>query len=60
MKQTFTLAGRVAVVTGAAQGIGYHSAKMLCDNGMKVALVDLNEEKVKAPQPKLPRREGKP
>ncbi|MCC8025102.1 MAG: SDR family oxidoreductase [Clostridium sp.] len=48
MKQTFTLAGRVAVVTGAAQGIGYHSAKMLCDNGMKVALVDLNEEKVKA------------
>lgn len=48
MRQVFTLAGRVAVVTGAAQGIGYYSAKMLCDSGMKVALVDLNEEKVKA------------
>ena len=29
------------------QGIGFHSAKKLCENGMKVALVDLNEEKVK-------------
>ena len=41
-----TLTGRVAVVTGAAQGIGFHAAKMLCRNGMKVALVDLNKEKV--------------
>lgn len=43
----FTFKGRVAVVTGAAQGIGFHSAKKLCENGMKVAFVDLNEEKVK-------------
>jgi len=42
----FTLTGRVAIVTGAAQGIGYHAAKMLCQNGMKTALVDLNTEKV--------------
>ena len=42
----FTLTGRVAIVTGAAQGIGYHAAKMLCQNGMKTALVDLNKEKV--------------
>ena len=41
-----TLAGRVAIVTGAAQGIGYHAAKMLCRNGMKTALVDLNGERV--------------
>ncbi|MDR0561717.1 MAG: SDR family oxidoreductase [Spirochaetaceae bacterium] len=41
-----TLAGRVAVVTGAAQGIGYHTAKMMCRNGMQVALVDLSQEKL--------------
>jgi len=41
-----TLTGRVAVVTGAAQGIGFHAAKMLCRNSMKTALVDLNREKV--------------
>jgi len=41
-----TLSGRVAIVTGAAQGIGFHAAKMLCLNGMKTALVDLNREKV--------------
>ena len=42
-----TLTGRVAIVTGAAQGIGFHTAKMLCRNGMKVALVDLNAERLK-------------
>ena len=42
-----TLSGRVAIVSGAAQGIGFHAAKMLCQNGMKVALVDLNAEKLK-------------
>ena len=47
MGEAFTFKGRVAVVTGAAQGIGFHSAKKLCENGMKVAFVDLNEEKVK-------------
>ena len=41
-----TLTGRVAIVTGAAQGIGYHTAKMLCENGMKTALVDISKEKV--------------
>ena len=42
-----TLSGRVAIVTGAAQGIGNHAAKMFCENGMKTALVDLNAEKIK-------------
>ena len=36
-----TLEGRVAIVTGAAQGIGFHTTKMMCKNGMQVALVDL-------------------
>ena len=41
-----TLEGRVAIVTGAAQGIGFHTAKMMCKNGMRVALVDLKNEKL--------------
>jgi len=41
-----TLEGRVAIVTGAAQGIGFHAAKMMCKNGMRVALVDLKDEKL--------------
>jgi 3-oxoacyl-[acyl-carrier protein] reductase len=41
-----TLTGRVAIVTGAAQGIGFHTARMMCRNGMRVALVDLNKEKL--------------
>ena len=39
-----TLEGRVAIVTGAAQGIGFHTAKMMCRNGMPVALVDLKKD----------------
>jgi NAD(P)-dependent dehydrogenase (short-subunit alcohol dehydrogenase family) len=41
-----TISGRVAIVTGSAQGMGYQTAKMMCQNGMKVALVDLNQEKI--------------
>jgi len=54
----FTLTGRVAIVTGAAQGIGYHAAKMLCQNGMKTALVDLNREKVQKAADELGALEG--
>jgi 3-oxoacyl-[acyl-carrier protein] reductase len=41
-----TLEGRVALVTGAAQGIGFHTARMMCRNGMKTALADMNGEKL--------------
>ena len=41
-----TLEGRVAIVTGAAQGIGFHTAKMMCKNGMRVAMVDLKKDKL--------------
>lgn len=38
---------RVAVITGAAQGLGYAIAKMLFENGMKVAVADINGDKAK-------------
>ena len=35
--------GKIAVVTGAAGGIGYVCAKTLLESGAKVALVDVNQ-----------------
>ena len=46
--QATPLAGRVAIVTGAAQGIGAAVAKRLSDEGGTVAFVDINEEGAKA------------
>ncbi len=37
------LAGRVAVITGGAQGIGYAIAERLLDSGAKVVLWDIDE-----------------
>ncbi len=38
------LENRVAVITGAASGIGYATAKRFSSEGAKVVVVDLNEE----------------
>ena len=43
-----SLAGKVALVTGGAQGIGLTTAKKLKQAGAKIALVDLVEETVVA------------
>lgn len=41
-----TLEGKVAMVTGGAQGLGESLAKRLNDEGCKVAVIDLKEEAV--------------
>ena len=41
------LDGRVAVVTGGASGIGYTIVERLLESNVKVAIGDLNEERLK-------------
>lgn len=47
------VAGKVAIVTGAAQGFGYEIACSLAAEGAWVALADINEEGVKAAAEKI-------
>ena len=39
-----SLAGKTALITGAASGIGLGAAQMLCEYGAMVALVDINKQ----------------
>ncbi len=47
------LKGQVAIVTGAAQGIGYATAIRLAEEGAAIALFDMNKELLKNTEAKI-------
>ena len=49
------MTGRVIVVTGASSGIGYETARYLCEGGNDVILACRSEEKAKAAIEKIKR-----
>ena len=49
----YQLTGRTAVVTGGARGIGYAVAERYLQSGAKVALWDINAERLKSSQAEL-------
>ena len=53
------LAGKVAVVTGASQGLGEHLAFELASNGASVALAARNRERLEAIQARIQARGGR-
>jgi NAD(P)-dependent dehydrogenase (short-subunit alcohol dehydrogenase family) len=42
--QVFSVAGKTAVITGAAQGLGRETARLLAEAGANVVIADLNPE----------------
>jgi len=55
----FKLDGKVAYVTGGAQGIGYAFSEALAEAGADVAVVDINEEAATAAATKLADQTGR-
>lgn len=52
--------GRVAIVTGAAQGLGRVIARRLAEEGAKVVVADIQEERVKRTARLLQEETGQP
>ena len=44
LSETFALAGRVAVITGAASGIGRETARVLAEAGARTVIADINTQ----------------
>lgn len=47
------MTGRVAIITGSNSGIGFETARLLCEGGNDVILACRNEEKGKAAVEKI-------
>src|SRR6202008_2391776 len=51
--------GRVAIVTGAAQGLGRVIARRLAEEGARVVVADIQEDRVKATAAQLQKETGR-
>ena len=50
--------GRVAVITGAARGIGFGTAQRFAEEGASVAVIDLDEAAASEAAGRLPLQDG--
>lgn len=57
-KTDFRLDGKIAVITGAASGIGLATAKLFAEKGAVVCICDLNEEKALETAREIPNCHG--
>ncbi len=54
MARSFELAGKVAIVTGGARGIGFGTAQALAKRGAVLVIVDLDQDAAEGAAAQLP------